>query len=128
MSIFSFALFACNNTSNKETIENTKTQASTTSASSSIENGEKTERFPNGVIRFQGMIKNGKRDGLWKSFYESGAPWSETTYSNGLKNGPTKVWFENGTMRYEGFFTDDNESGNWIFYDDKGNIAKKQSY
>ena len=34
----------------------------------------------------QGMMKDGKREGLWKSFYENGNQWSESFYVNVLES------------------------------------------
>jgi len=93
-----------------------------------IQNGEQITRHKNGVIDKQGMMKNGKRDGLWKSFYEDGTPWSETTFKDGIKNGKTTTWHPNGQKRYDGFYTNDTESGKWTFYDEKGNITQQGDY
>lgn len=92
------------------------------------ENGEYTKRYATGGIEIQGMMKNGKREGLWKSFYEDGTPWSKTTFKEGLKDGPTTTWYENGKMRYEGFYKDDDEKGVWKYYDEKGNFIKTFDY
>lgn len=93
-----------------------------------IQNGEQIDRYPNGVVQIQGVMKNGKRDGVWKSFYESGAKWSETTFANGKKNGKTTTWYPNEKMRYEGFYTNDAESGNWTFWNEKGDVVNRKEY
>ncbi|MGZ4035335.1 MAG: toxin-antitoxin system YwqK family antitoxin [Bacteroidia bacterium] len=93
-----------------------------------IKDGEYIERYKNGVIKIKGEMKNGKREGLWKSWYEDGTPWSETTFKAGLKNGPTGTWYENGIKRYEGFYTNDVESGNWMYWDEKGRVHENKDY
>jgi len=90
--------------------------------------GEYIKRYKNGVIEIRGMMKNGNRDGLWKSFYEDGTPWSETTFKDGIKNGKTTTWYPTGQMRYTGFYTNDKESGKWMYYDEKGNISNSTNY
>lgn len=87
-------------------------------------NGEEKTKYSNGVLRTQGNYRNGKRDGQWYSWYNTGKPWSETYFENGVKNGPTKTWFENGKLRYEGQFTNDIKTGTWKYYDENGNLAK----
>lgn len=92
------------------------------------ENGEYVKKYENGQIQMQGMMKNGKREGLWKSFYEDGTPWSQTTFKEGKKDGPTTTWYENGKKRYEGNYKNDSESGIWKYYDEKGVFIKDFDY
>jgi len=92
------------------------------------ENGQYVKKYDNGQVEMQGMMKNGKREGLWKSFYEDGTPWSQTTFKEGKKEGATTTWFENGKKRYEGFYKNDVESGVWKYYDEKGNFVKNFDY
>ncbi len=92
------------------------------------ENGEQIKYHKNGVIEMRGMIKDNKRDGVWKSWYENGLPWSETTFKAGKKNGKTTTWYSNGNKRYEGFFTNDKESGRWVFWRENGSIADSKNY
>ena len=73
-------------------------------------------------------MKDGKRDGLWKSFYDKGLPWSETTFVDGKKNGKTTTWYSNEQKRYEGFYTNDKESGVWTFWNEKGEVINKKNY
>jgi antitoxin component YwqK of YwqJK toxin-antitoxin module len=91
-------------------------------------NGEQIRYHKNGVIEMRGIMKEGKRDGLWKSWYENGLPWSETTFKEGRKNGKTTTWYENGNKRYEGFFTNDKESGRWTFWKEDGTLADFKNY
>lgn len=94
----------------------------------SIENGENIEYYESGVIKIRGMMKDGQRDGIWKSWYEDGTPWSETTFMEGKKNGKTTTWYENGKKRYDGFYHDDIESGKWMVWDEKGTLIETKNY
>jgi antitoxin component YwqK of YwqJK toxin-antitoxin module len=76
----------------------------------------------------RGMMKDGKREGVWKSFYETGSPWSETTFKNGKKNGKTTTWYENEKKRYDGFYIDDIESGKWVYWSEKGELVTEKNY
>ena len=40
--------------------------------------------------------KEGKRDGLWRSWHENGQPKIKVTYVNGLREGIQQQWDENG--------------------------------
>ncbi len=136
-----FLVYSCssdNNQEQKKSEQNVETTAKeqaytlklpvTVPKDSVPENGEYIKRYATGGIEIQGMMKNGKREGLWKSFYEDGTPWSKTTFKEGLKDGPTTTWYENGKMRYEGFYKNDEEQGVWKYYDEKGNFIKTFDY
>lgn len=128
-------LFSCSEETAK-TIDDKKIQHDTIQAEfvftekkeTVIQNGEQIKYHKNGVIEMRGMMKEGKRDGLWKSFYENGSPWSETTFKDGKKNGKTTTWYDNEKKRYEGFYTNDAESGKWIFWDENGKIQNTKNY
>lgn len=95
---------------------------------STTDSGEQLIYHKNGVIEMRGMLKNNKREGLWKSWYENGLPWSATMFKQGKKNGKTTTWYENGNKRYEGFFKNDEESGRWTFWDEQGTIVDFKNY
>ena len=137
--LFSCSLIACNAHKEKEATEQTVNSVSKDSTieerfifsgshDSIVNDAEQIERYKNGVIQKRGIMKNGKRDGLWKSYYENGSPWSETTFKDGIKNGKTTTWYPNGQKRYDGFYINNRESGKWTFYDEKGTITKTTDY
>ena len=73
-------------------------------------------------------MKDGKREGVWKSYYEDGSAWSETTFLVGVKNGKTISWFDNEQKRYEGFYRNGKESGKWIFWNEQGKQERVKEY
>jgi antitoxin component YwqK of YwqJK toxin-antitoxin module len=129
------SIFACrehnssmshNNDVQRDTIR--AGHSDTSGKDSVISNGEYYQYYKNGVIKIQGTMKNGMRQGLWKSFYENGSPWSETTFRDGKKDGKTTTWYENEQKRYEGYYSMDVESGKWIFWDEKGKLVTEKDY
>ncbi len=126
----SIGLFGCQNNNHSVNTIIKKDSTISVAPAKKIEvlNGESIERYPNGVIKIQGMMKDGKRDGLWKSFYDNGSPWSETTFSDGKKNGKTTTWYTNNNKRYEGYYTNDKESGLWTLWNEKGDVTNKKNY
>ena len=93
-----------------------------------IKNGESIKYYKNGNIKMRGMMKDGKREGLWKSWYDNAFPWSETEFKEGIKNGKTVTWYENKQKRYEGFYTNDEESGHWTYWDQNGKVVASKDY
>lgn len=127
-------LYSCGNGSGSDSNQlvqhdTMKTNSMISSSKDSIlQNGEYIKHYKNSVIEIQGIMKDGKRDGLWKSFYENGLPWSETTFLEGKKEGKTTTWYDNNQKRYEGFYTNDFESGKWTFWDEKGKQVNTTDY
>ncbi len=127
--VSAFFIFSCGNSQKTEVVStNDTTQVPNAQSVRIPDNGDYIKRYKNGVIEIQGQMKDGKREGIWKSFYQNGAAWSETTFSAGVKNGATASFYENGQKRYAGFFTNDKESGKWSFWDEQGNLAREMDY
>lgn len=78
------------------------------------------EYHDNGMLSIEGTTIDGKRSGLWRSYYPTGLKWSETTFKQGVMEGPTVTYYPNGMMRYNGFYHDNDRSGLWNFYDTLG--------
>ncbi len=84
------------------------------------------ELHENGQIKMGGQFDaNGKRTGLWESFYEDGKPWSIGEYENGVEIGGKKTWYPNGKIRYQGQMRNGKPFGQWIFYDESGKKTNK---
>ena len=125
------AITSCSNTADSVEVQHDTIKADTAKVKakdSVIANGEYIKHYQNGVIQMRGMMKDGKREGLWKSWYDNGSPWSETTFEGGKKNGRTSTWYENEKKRYDGFYTNDTESGNWTFWNEEGKLIKMENY
>ena len=56
-----------------------------------------------------GKMKNGKKDGLWTSWYEIGQKESEETFKDGKRDGLGTWWYENGQKKEEVTFKDGKE-------------------
>jgi antitoxin component YwqK of YwqJK toxin-antitoxin module len=66
-----------------------------------LKDGYQVFKYPNGAISSEGLIKNGKPEGFWKSFYVTGIKKSEGKRTN--------------------FFLDSI----WVFYDQAGDTTEK---
>jgi uncharacterized protein len=72
--------------------------------SSTIQDGYQIFKYPNGAISSEGLIKNGKPEGFWRSYYVTGIKKSEGKRKN--------------------FMLDSI----WIFYDQAGDTTEKINY
>ena len=71
---------------------------------STLQDGFQIFRYPNGAISSQGLIKNGKPEGFWKSYYVT------------------------GVIKSEGRRTNYMLDSIWIFYDQAGDTTEKINY
>jgi uncharacterized protein len=69
-----------------------------------LKDGYQIFKYPNGVISSEGLIKNSKPEGFWKSFYVTGVKKSEGRRSNFLLDSI------------------------WVFYDQAGDTTEKINY
>jgi len=69
-----------------------------------IQDGYQVFRYPNGVISSEGLMKNGKPEGFWRSYYVTGIKKSEGKRTN--------------------FMLDSI----WVFYDQAGDTLEKINY
>jgi MORN repeat variant len=91
----------------------------------SIYTGDYTDKYPDGITKFKGFFRFGKRHGQWMSFYPNGIIWSEMHYDKGLRQGPNFTYFETGKLRYSGYYKDDAQDSIWVYYDTLGKVAEK---
>jgi antitoxin component YwqK of YwqJK toxin-antitoxin module len=69
-----------------------------------IKDGYQVFKYPNGSVSSEGLYKNGKPDGFWKSYYVTGIKRSEGQYKNYMLDSI------------------------WIFYDQAADTIRKISY
>ena len=85
-----------------------------------------------------GEYKNGDREGKWIFYYETGGLYQENNYKFGKLAGEIKTWGESQKLVSVGHYSiaRPNEksewvslkNGEWVFYDEKGNVIRKENY
>ena len=86
------------------------------------------EFYESGIVKMEGTIANGLRNGEWFAYFPDGKVQSSGLFKDGLRIGPGKVYYENGQMLMEGFYTDDHKCGEWIFYDELGYEVERRDF
>jgi antitoxin component YwqK of YwqJK toxin-antitoxin module len=69
------------------------------------------------------QYRNGKKDGLWKTFYSNGQLKAEGNYKIGLKEGLHKEWSKNGILLSEAFYANGKGNGLTKWFHEKGHLA-----
>ena len=63
--------------------------------------GSIINKYESGQKHTEGILTNGKEDGLWTWWYQNEQKKKEVTYKNGELDGLTTWWHGNGQKRYE---------------------------
>ena len=56
--------------------------------------------------KISGKIQNGKKDGRWVLYYNSGQLNSDGNYKDGMKDGKSTEWYSNGQIKSEENYKD----------------------
>lgn len=90
--------------------------------------GDYIDKYPNGVIKFNGFFRFGQRHGEWMAFFENGLKWSDCFYDKGKKHGATMVFHPNGKLFYSGWYKNDLKDSLWLFFDSLGKEVDRRAY
>jgi len=85
-----------------------------------IRNGERTEVYPDGTLRFRQIRRDGKSNGPFTRWYPNGQKQLEINFADGIREGNTDGWHENGKKAFEGHFSAGKYEGKWRFFDTNG--------
>jgi antitoxin component YwqK of YwqJK toxin-antitoxin module len=80
------------------------------------------------VLARRGVYKDNKKEGLWKSLYETGEVLRETNFKNGKKDGVEKRFKEDGTQLEETTYIDGLEEGKYWIKTRKGFLEETGYY
>lgn len=90
-----------------------------------IDHGGMLEFFPNGNRSVLGNWNEGRKDGLWITYYETGEQQSEETFVDNKAEGWSTSWWPNGVVKAEGNKVGGKEDGEWTYLHDNGALFKK---
>ena len=86
--------------------------------------------FSNGVLLCEGITDmEGRRQGKWKEFYETGELKSEGTYQNSNRTGQWKFYFPNKAIEVTGSYDKKGRmDGEWKWYYANGEVMRTEEY
>src|SRR3712207_5681228 len=67
-------------------------------------------------VKMEGMMVDGKKQGLWKVYDKAGVVTAEVNYATGVEEGLSKNFFLNGAKALEASFKNGKENGAWKEY------------
>ena len=74
--------------------------------------------------RYQGKIKNGKRDGPWFRYHENGQLRFKGTFKNAKRVGPWVWYYNNGQLWSKGTYKNGRREGPWVINHNDGTVVK----
>ncbi|MBX9887653.1 MAG: hypothetical protein K2Y30_06935 [Flavobacteriaceae bacterium] len=93
-----------------------------------IYNGKFIDYYYSGKIQGDGIMKNGKLEGMRKMYFHNGKLSVERNYKNAISDGLEKEFYEDGTLKQKGIFINGKEDGVWEMYFPNGQIKQKTNF
>lgn len=93
-----------------------------------IYNGKFIDYYYSGRIQGEGILKNGKLEGLRKMYFQNGNLSVERYYTNSISNGLEKEYYEDGTLKQKGVLIFGKEDGIWEIYFPNGQVKRRTNY
>jgi len=84
--------------------------------------------YNTGVKAEQTTWENGVRNGPWKTYYTDGKLKLKCTYKNDLKDGPIKTYHMSGKIWLTGQYINGDADGTWTYVTEKGEVEKKEYF
>ncbi len=105
-----------------------------------------------GVLTSEEYYRNGKKDGVSKTYYAGKGIAELLTWKSGIREGTWEQYYTDGKIKFRGYYKNDDKegsftsyydsgqkmssgqyslghpSGTWIYYNSKGKIEKKEYY
>ena len=92
------------------------------------EQGEWKEFYESGHLKSVGIYVDGKREGQWKFSHENDSLEQIGVYVKGKPNGAWKWYYPNGALRREETYENGKEQGEMKEYDDEENVIAEGKY
>lgn len=89
-------------------------------------NGIAQDRHPNGQLRSEYPMKNGRPHGVVREWWDNGQPSTETHFENGQRHGRNRYWNREGRLLKEQTYDHDKSISEKIYPTPPGAVGKKQ--
>ena len=71
----------------------------------------------------QGSFRNGKKEGMWVSYFENGQASQKDEYKNGKREGLYADYYRNGQLLQSGQHKNGKSYGLWVTYKQNGQLG-----
>ncbi|MCB0761425.1 MAG: hypothetical protein KDC12_07890 [Flavobacteriales bacterium] len=84
--------------------------------------------YSDGKMKIEGSFENGKRQGVWTSYYQNGQIWTINVYDQDTNHGEYIMYNSDGTVKLKGQYDHGEETGTWIINDERGNFIQEKTF
>ena len=84
------------------------------------------DRHPNGQLRSEYPMKNGKPHGLVREWWDNGQPSTETHFENGQRHGSNRYWNREGRLMKEQVYDHDKSISEKVYPTPPAAVGEKQ--
>ena len=81
-----------------------------------------------GKRKMQGRYVAGMKDGRWTMWHENGEPSTDVRFVQDVKSGKWTWWYESGNKAGDGEFLDEKPHGRWTRCSEDGHVTKVEIY
>ena len=92
-----------------------------------VANGREAAWYADGVQEYERFYENDQPTGVWKAWYQTGAPRS-VVHVGATGTGTTTWWFENGLISSEGGTVGGLKQGPWVHRYENGQKSAEGDY
>ena len=97
--------------------------------SNGLRQGEWSDRYDNGNLRYKGQFKDGKGVGVFEYYDENGRLKAKNIFDGKSNRVYNQMFAANGKVVAEGWFDDQKRDGEWKFYSEKdGSLILVEPY
>lgn len=100
----------------------------TVKAGTDVREGLSVSYHPNGKVAVEAPYKNGKLDGVFKSYFENGKTWQTIGYLEGVEEGFSITYFESGSKKIKEVYRGGILDGATEEFYENGNLRRKLPY
>ena len=93
-----------------------------------IREGVAVSYHPNGKVAIEAPYKDGKLDGVFRSYYENGKRWQTIGYRAGIEHGISTDYYDNGMKKLREVYKDGVLDGMSEEYNERGLVWRKIPY
>lgn len=90
--------------------------------------GLKRTYYENGKLRLQAEFKNNMLNGTLTGWNKNGQKLIEIQYANDKENGEIREWYPNSNMKMQGKYIDGIKNGKFTTWDSQGEILSEEDY
>ena len=90
--------------------------------------GKFIDYYYSGRKQGEGILQNGKLEGIRTMFYHNGNIVLERYYAGGIENGIEKEYYEDGSLKQKGGFVNGKENGIWEMYFPNGQLKQQSTF